>query len=334
MRTLVTGATGFIGGIFVDHLLAPSQQQKAAADDCVYCLVRPTSSLIWLKSLPIKLVHGDLFAEEALRAVLPEITHVVHFAGVTKARTEQEYFRANGEATRHLLELCGRHAKKLQRFVYVSSLAAAGPSPDGHALTEDQPAWPVSIYGRSKLAGEMACHEFQQELPITIIRPPVVYGPREKDVYQYFKQVKMGLRVRLGWSERKVSIIHAADLINGILLACGHPNAVGETYFMANPQPYDWQELSLAIATAMQRQTLSLTIPEWTAPAIATMSELAAKFTGKPALLNFDKVDEMRYRYWVCSSAKAQQQLGFVPALSIDEGMQKTWQWYRENKWL
>jgi nucleoside-diphosphate-sugar epimerase len=328
MRTLVTGATGFIGGILIEHLLT---QQKA--DGRVYCLVRSTSSLVWLENLPIEFVRGDLFADEALGAVLPEITHVIHFAGVTKARTEQEYFRANGEATRHLLEVCSRHAKKLQRFVYVSSLAAAGPSPDGQLITEDQPAWPVSIYGRSKLAGEKACQEFRQELPITIVRPPIVYGPREKDVYQYFKQVKMGLRLRLGRRERKFSLIHVDDLVNGILIACEHPRAVGETYFMANPQPYDWDEFGQAIAAVMQRRTISLTVPEWIVPAIAAVSEFAAKFTGKPALLNFDKVEEMRQRYWVCSSEKAKQQLGFVPALSTRK-VAKTWQWYRENKWL
>ena len=332
MRTLITGATGFIGSILVNALLA--RNKPGNVETKIYCLIRKTSSLAWLENLPVEFVTGDLFTEAALAPVLPKISQVIHLAGVTKARTEKEYFRANGEATRHLLEWCNRHTKKLQRFVYISSLAAAGPSADGHLVREDETPRPVSIYGRSKLAGEAACHEFSHEFPITIIRPPAVYGPREKDIYQYFKQVKMGVRLRLGWHERKASFIHVHDLANGILLASEHPKAVGETYFMTNPRPYDWNELGEAVAAAMQKNPLSITVPEFIAPVLAAFSELGAKITGKPALLNFDKVNELRQYYWVCSGEKARQQLGFVPAISIQEGLQMTWQWYRENGWL
>ncbi|MCG3120369.1 MAG: 3 beta-hydroxysteroid dehydrogenase/Delta 5--_4-isomerase [bacterium] len=333
MRTLITGATGFIGSILVDSLLARDQQKQNRANS-IYCLVRRTSSLAWLEKLPVEFVHGDLFSDAALLPVLPEVSQVIHLAGVTKARTEAEYFRANGEATHHLLQLCARHASKLQRFVYVSSQAAAGPSADGHLITEEETPRPISIYGRSKLAGEAACQKFCRELPITIIRPPAVYGPREKDIYQYFKQVKMGVRLRLGRRERQASMIHAQDLVNGILLASEHPAAVGETYFITNPQPYDWHELGQALAAAMQKKTVSLTVPEFVAPVLAAFSELGAKITGKPALLNFDKIRELRQYYWVCSGEKAKQQLGFVPAISIQDGLRMTWQWYRENGWL
>jgi nucleoside-diphosphate-sugar epimerase len=333
MRTLITGATGFIGSILADSLVA-RQKQNGVSNAKVYCLVRKTSSLAWLKNLPIQFVYGDLFNEAALIPALAEVAHVIHLAGLTKARTEAEYFRSNGEATRRLLQLCAQHAKNLQRFVYVSSLAAAGPSADGHLVTEDETPRPVSIYGRSKLAGELACQEFRGALPITIIRPPAVYGPREKDIYQYFKQVKLGVRLRLGRRERKVSIIHAQDLANGILLASTHPAAVGETYFMANPQPYDWHELGQTLATVMQRKTVSFTVPEFIAPVLAAFSELGAKISGKPALLNFDKISELRQSYWICSGEKAKQHLGFTPALSIQEGLRLTWQWYRENGWL
>lgn len=328
MRTLITGATGFIGSILAEALNRKRSEAK------IYCLVRRTSSLAWLENLPVEFVVGDLFAETALSPILPEISHVIHLAGVTKARTEAEYFRANGEATRRLLQSCARHAKNLQRFVYVSSLAAAGPSADGHLVKEEETPRPVSIYGRSKLAGEEACREFSRELPITIIRPPAVYGPREKDIYQYFKQVKMGVQLRLGWHERKVSMIHAHDLVAGILLASEHPAAAGETYFMTNPPAYDWHELGQTLATVMQRRTISLTVPEFIAPVLAAFSELGAKIAGKPALLNFDKINEIRQYYWVCSGEKAKQQLGFVPALSIQDGLQMTWKWYRENGWL
>lgn len=330
MSILITGATGFIGSLLAESLVA-RQPQKTAK---IYCLVRRTSSLTYLEKLPLELVYGDLFTDTALIPVLPEVTQVIHLAGVTKARTEAEYFRGNGEATRHLLQLCAQHARNLQRFVYVSSLAAAGPSADGHLITEKETPRPVSIYGRSKLAGETACQEFCREIPLTIIRPPAVYGPREKDIYEYFKQVKMGARLRLGWRERQASMIHGQDLVNGILLASEHPRAAGETYFMTNPQPYDWHELGAALATAMQKKTISITVPEFIAPVLAAFSELGAKISRQPALLNFDKINELRQYYWVCSGDKARQQLGFTPALSIQDGLQQTYQWYKEHGWL
>lgn len=330
MSILITGATGFIGGLLAESLTARGRQRAEE----IYCLVRRTSALTYLEKLPVTLVSGDLFADAALRPVLPEVTQVIHLAGVTKARTEAEYFRGNGEATRNLLQWCAQHAKKLQRFVYVSSLAAAGPSADGHLLTEEETPRPVSIYGRSKLAGEIACQEFCRKLPITIIRPPAVYGPREKDIYEYFKQVKMGVRLRLGRRPRQASMIHGQDLVNGILLAAEHPAAAGETYFMTNPQPYDWHELGAALAAAMRKRTISLTVPEFMAPVLAALSELGAKISGKPALLNFDKINELRQSYWVCSGEKALRQLGFTPALSIQEGLQQTYQWYKEQGWL
>lgn len=333
MRTLVTGATGFIGSLLVERLFDHKKRAKQEAAR-IFCLVRRAISGTWLENVPVELVHGDLFADAALIPVLANVSHVIHLAGVTKARNEAEYFHSNAETTRHFLELCARHAPNLQRFVYISSIAAAGPSVDGRLVTEDEPPRPMSIYGRSKLAGELACQEWHDKLPITIVRPPVVYGPRDKDVYQYFKQVKMGLRLRLGRHERKVSMIHVHDLVTGILRASQDSRAVGETYFLTNPNPYDWHELGEAVATAMQRKTLSITVPEAVAPLLAAVSELGAKITGKPALLNFDKVAEMRQYYWVCSGEKARQQLGFEPALSIEAGLQNTWQWYRENGWL
>ncbi|MDZ7344951.1 MAG: NAD-dependent epimerase/dehydratase family protein [candidate division KSB1 bacterium] len=335
MRALVTGATGFIGSILVEKLIERIKQHHNGSDSRIFCLVRQTSSLHWLQGLAVEFVRGDLFDKAALAAVLPEVTHVFHLAGATKAKSKAEYFRNNSEATRHLIQLCSNHARKLERFVYISSLAAAGPSRDGHLITEDEPPNPISIYGRSKLAGEQACQEFCQQLPITIVRPPVVYGPHDRDIYEYFKQVKMGIRLRLGSHERKISLIHVRDLVEGILRASESPKAIGETYFLTNLQPHELSELGRIIAArVMQKKTIEITVPERVAPVVAAVAELGAQITGKPALLNFDKVKEMREHYWVCSGEKAKQQLGFTPALSVEEGLRQTYWWYRDNGWL
>lgn len=326
MIAFVTGGTGFIGSLLVEQLVQKDWE--------VHCLVRKSSSLKWLQKLPVQLVHGDLFAEETLAAALSHATHVFHLAGVTKALTAADYFRANGEATRSLLQACAHHGKKIERFVYVSSIAAAGPSRAGHFVTEEETPRPVSVYGRSKVEGERACAEFAGKLPITIARPPIVYGPRDRDVYEYFKQVQLGVRLRPGRQERVYSLIHVQDLVAGLLTLAQHSRAVGETYFITNAEPVEWQQLGLALAHALQKKTIQITVPVFLTSIIAALSELLAQIVRKPALLNFDKVREMRETHWVFSGEKARAHLGFAPALSLEEGLRQTVEWYRENEWL
>jgi nucleoside-diphosphate-sugar epimerase len=297
-------------------------------------LERNSRSLKWLQNLPVSLVAGDIFSEAAFAGALGQATHVFHLAGVTKALTSAEYFRTNAVATRALLQACARHTKALERFVFVSSIAAAGPSLNGELVREEYEPHPVSVYGRSKLAAETACAEFRERLPLTIIRPPAVYGPRDRDVYMYFKQVKWGLRLRPGWQKRYASIIHVHDLVRGLMVAATHPQAAGETFFMANPEPYEWSQIGTAIANALNREAITLTVPVFMTSAIAALSELAAKITRKPALLNFDKVREMRETHWIFSAEKAKQQLGFTTEISLEEGTRQTAEWYREQGWL
>ncbi len=326
MIAFVTGGTGFIGSLLVEQLVQNDWE--------VHCLVRKSSSLKWLQKLPVQLVHGDLFAEESLATTLARATHVFHLAGITKGLNAAEYFRSNGEVTRALLQACAHHGKQIERFVYVSSIAAAGPSREGHLVREEEPPRPVSVYGRSKLEGERACAEYASKLPITIARPPIVYGPRDRDVYEYFKQVQLGIRLRPGGQKRVYSLIHVQDLAAGLIALAQTPRAVGETYFITNPEPVEWPELGLAIARAMQKKTIQITVPMFATSIIAALSELTAYIIRKPALLNFDKVREMREPHWSFSGEKARAQLGFVPALTLEEGLRQTVEWYRENEWL
>jgi nucleoside-diphosphate-sugar epimerase len=326
MIAFITGGTGFIGSTLAEAVLAAGGE--------VHCLVRSPHALKWLRGLPVRLEHGDLFSEKALAPALSAATHVFHLAGLTKALTSAEYFHANGVATHALLKTCTQYAKRVERFVYVSSIAAAGPSLNGQPVREEETPHPISVYGRSKLAGETACAEFMPRLPVTIVRPPVVYGPRDRDVYEYFKQVKWGLRLRPGFAPRYTSLIHVHDLVRGLALAAQHPQAVGEKFFLTNAEFYEWSQLGAAIAGAMQRKTVSLPIPLGITPAVAAVGEVVAKITRKPALLNFDKVREMRATHWICSAEKARERLGFTTALSLEEGLRQTADWYREKGWL
>ncbi|NIO82506.1 MAG: NAD-dependent epimerase/dehydratase family protein [Candidatus Aminicenantes bacterium] len=325
MIALVTGGTGFVGGFLTEKLVEDGWE--------VYCLVRKTSSLEYLQNLPVNLIYGDLFSLQLLSEVMGKITHVFHAAGVTRAPTSEYYHQTNGLGTYNLLQACALQAKRLRLFVYVSSQAAAGPSPDGSPVREDQVPRPVSIYGSSKLEGEIYCARFQSQLPITIIRPPIVYGPRERTLYRYLeKQLRYGIRLSFKRHARLISLIHVHDLVRGILAAAVHPKSLGETYFLANPEPYSWSQFFDSIATVIDRKTISVTIPLWIFPIIAALSRLCSKLSAKPTVLNFGRLNEMRYRFWVCSSEKAREQLGFTTSLSLEDGLRQTVDWYHQNE--
>lgn len=222
----------------------------------------------------------------------------------------------------------------MKRFVFLSSLAAAGPSPDGSPRREDDTPRPVSIYGRSKLEGEICCAKFKSQLPITIIRAPIVLGPRSRTLYRYLKPLKRGIRLRFRQESNLLSLVHVQDLVRGILIAAAHPKSSGETYFIANSEPYSWSQLFDSIAKLVNRKTISITIPLWTFSMAAALSEFYSKLSGKPGMLNFDKLGEIRNSFWVCSTEKVREQLGFTTSLSLEEGLRQNIDWYLQNGWL
>jgi nucleoside-diphosphate-sugar epimerase len=326
MKVLVTGSNGFIGSTLVERLLDRG--------DRVYCLVRRTSDLTWLRYLPVEYVYADLTDSEDLGRTVAEVERVYHLAGVTKARDEAGYLKGNYEATRHLLTICKTWGAEELRFIHVSSQAAAGPSLAAQAVRETDPPRPVSLYGRAKLRAEEAVLEYARERYATIVRPPSVYGPRDRDVYVYFKSVAKGVLMLLGEGSQKISLVYIDDLVEGILLAGEADAARGKTYFLCADEPSDWRTIGALIASALHKKPLVVRIPLWTLQPVAALSTLGSKFTGKPALLNRDKVTEMRQPGWVCSNQRARAEIGFRPRVSLEEGLAATAAWYKKMGWL
>ena len=325
-HVLVTGANGFVGSHLVESLLAEGYR--------VRCLVRRSSDLGFIRHLPVELVYGDVARGDGLDAACAGIDAVCHFAGVTKARDRETYYRVNAGGTRHMLAACERVAPHLRRFVYASSLAAIGPSPDGQLVDESHPPNPLTHYGRSKLQGEEYCREFADRLPLVILRPPAVYGPRERDILFYFQTVGRGVKLLLGRGERRASFIFVQDLVSLTRLVLEDDRAIGQTYFAAESQSYDWREMSEMIASAMDKRAARVILPEWLLPVIAAAAGLQSWFTGQPALLNDQQLLELRQRYWVCSAEKARRELGFEAQYDLETGIRLTAQWYQENGWV
>ncbi len=325
-QVLVTGANGFVGSHLVEALLAAGYR--------VRCLVRRTSDLTFIRDLPVEWAYGDVARGEGLEAACDGVDAVCHFAGATKARDRETYFRVNAEGTRHLLAACERAAPQMRRFIYASSIAAAGPSPDNHPIDESFPPQPLTHYGRSKLQGEQFCHEYANRLPVVILRPSAVYGPRERDIYFYFQMVNRGVKLLPGSGGPRLSFIFVHDLVSLVLRVLEDDRAVGQTYFVAGGQDCDLQEVSDFVAAALSKRTVRIVLPGWLLPLFAALAGLPARLTGQPALLNDQKLIELRQRYWTCSAEKARRELGFEAQYSLETGVRLTAQWYRENGWL
>jgi dihydroflavonol-4-reductase len=326
VKALVTGATGFIGSHLVELLLQ--------RDYAVRVLLRKTSDTVWLKGLPIETITGDLFDQRALAEAVAGVDIVYHSAGVTKARTAEGYYRANTEGTKNILEAARNRNSGLKRFLHVSSQAAAGPSPGKEPITEEVEPHPITSYGKSKWASEQECHRLMKELPITIVRPAVVYGPRDKDVFEFFHTMARGLQPMAGLKEKYVSMIHVTDLVRGIVLASENERAAGETYFLTSATSYGWKEIGETTRRMLERRAIRLKIPEWGIFTIAAVAEGLAFLSSRPALINFEKARDMVQDYWTSSPVKAERDLGFRQEISLEDGIRETVNWYKEHKWL
>lgn len=316
MKAIVTGATGFVGSHTVESLL--SRQFD------VVCPVRNTGSLRNLSAVPAKVVSLG-----ALEAELETAEYFFHIAGATRGADYRDFFRSNVEFTRLILESAKRKCRNLKKFVLVSSQAAAGPSDrDGRAITESDPPRPISDYGRSKLEAERLVSGAAHELPVTILRPPTVFGPRDLDVLGVFKWARFGLAPYLCGQDRLVSIIYVEDLVSGIVEAGLSDAAIGRTYFLADPQPVIWREFTSMVADVGAGFGISIPVPV-SALKMAALAGDAISKCGKLTLLRSEKFKEMRQIAWVCSPERAWNEFGWKSRVPAEAAIRKTFHWYK-----
>ena len=326
MRALVTGATGFIGSHLVEALLQKGVQ--------VRCFVRKTSDLSWLKNLPIEVLHGNCNDKASLGEAVKGVDQVFHLAGVTKAIEKKTYFEVNALGTENLIHACLENNPRLQKFVYLSSQAAAGPCQNGGKKKESDRCQPVSAYGHSKRMGEEFALAHSHEIPFLILRPSAVYGPRDKDIYTFFKLVSKRIKPCLFGQGQHISLCYVHDIIQAILLAAESQGSSGDIFFLSDGYDYRLEEIGDIFAQAMGITPVCVRVPGWMIFGIASFSEYLSKLSKKPPLLNKGKVEEMIQKNWVCDITKAKTLLGFEPQIRLLEGAKLTFQWYKKEKWL
>lgn len=321
----VTGGTGFIGSHLVEELHRRGYSE-------VRCLVR--DRLKWLDGLDIVPVRGDLSDMEAIREGVRGVDYVYHVAGVTRTPDWSVFEAANITATLDLLRIIKEVNPGVKKVEVTSSLAAVGPCASGVA-DETTPLNPISGYGRSKAEMEKALVPFFDALPIVVVRPPAVYGPREADIYTFFKTVNNRFCPMVGGGkEPEISLVHVDDLVRGMVDAAESDATAGETYFIGSEAFYSWQEIKAATTAALGKQALTIPVPAALVGTVGAVVEAVSKLTGQYPPLNREKAREILETCKMCSVEKARRDFGYRQEVPLAAGVQETIAWYREEGWL
>ena len=327
MKTvLVTGASGFVGG----HVVAALAQNGIRPR----CLVRPTSRLDFIKDWSPEIVLGDVTSPASLETAVEGVDGVVHCAGVVRALSLPEFLRVNADGCRNLYRACLAKNPAVRRIVHISSLTALGPSVAGRPVQEGQERRPVSHYGTSKLAGQRIAEAHMDRLPIVILVPPAVYGPFDRAFLGLFACAKRGLSLVIGREERWVSLVYARDLARAVLACLESEKAAGNEYLLEDGHPHTWRDIAAAVGQSMHRSPVRVPLPVIVAKAAGAVIGCAARWTGKPAFFDRDRLNDFLQPSWTCSSAKIRAELGFAPQYALEQGVAETYRWYAEHHWL
>jgi nucleoside-diphosphate-sugar epimerase len=339
-RVLVTGGTGFIGSKLVERLVERG--------DDVTCLVRSSSKRDALEPLGVRFALGDTRDPSAVRSAVQGSEVVYHLAGLVTAFRPQDLMQVNAEAFRNVVAACA-DCTTPPTLVSVSSLAAAGPSPLDRPRTESDPAAPVSHYGRAKRAAEQIAEQYADRVPITIVRPPIVFGEGDINMRNVFRSIfRWGIHVALGVARSHYSLIHVSDLVDAMVL-CGDRGARLEPasspardgsprgyYFVAMDEQPTFADLGLLIGRSLGRSSVRVLRSSgpvflWSAAALA---ETISRVRGQPYIFNFDKAREAVAGHWICSSQAIRRDLGYAPATPFFDRLRQTADWYRQKNWI
>jgi nucleoside-diphosphate-sugar epimerase len=322
MKVLLTGGSGFLGGHLAEALVADGHRVRA--------LIRASSPTAHLSSLGVELVRGDVGDLESLPGAVSGIDAVIHAAGLIRARRRRDLYAVNAEGTRALAAAAA--AAGFAHFVYVSSLAAGGPAPSPDPVPADHASAPLSHYGRSKRDGERAALDFGARMAVRVLRPPILYGPRDREMLALFRMARRG-RVpipRLG--DHRVSLLYAPDAARAALACLAAP--AGSIHSVNHGEAHTWPEVVVALGAAVGSRARAVRVPLSVLAAAAACSTAFAWLLGRASAMPWDGVRDLRASYWVADNASLGYAAGWAPSTSLAEGLARTARWYAEVGWL
>jgi nucleoside-diphosphate-sugar epimerase len=321
MKIAITGANGFVGKTILNHFAESGNEAIA--------LIRKSASL---PSGNYQIRTIDYEDPIALHHSLEDVDVLVHNAGKTVAFDHMDMIRVNLGLTRKIVAALNSVTKPIH-LVYISSQAAAGPSPGGVLLSEDAEAHPLTAYGKSKLMAEkMIQRECRQAY--TIVRPCSVYGPGDRDFLNLFKLCSYGLSTQIGSKARPLNMIHVSQLAAFLLLVCGNPRAYKEIFYATDNQVYNQADIAQCICRVMGKRLQRIVIPEALARPAFQASDLLGRLRHKAGIINSEKYREITAEAWLADPAKARSILGWNPEPQLEQLILETYQWYVQASWL
>jgi len=325
MRVLVSGASGFLGSHVAETLIDQGHEVRA--------LVRRSSKTDFLESRGVELCVASLETGDGLEAALEGVDAVVHGAAIVKARTPEEFHAVNAGGTERLLAAAREHCPGLRRFVLVSSLAAHGFGTNGNPRPVDAESAPVTHYGHSKLAAERAVLAAADALPVTVIRPPAIYGPRDTEMFAFFQIVNRRVVTFLGSPNNRLSLIYVSDCARAVVAVLTKDHPSGRVYFVEDGRTYSQKEFAETVERALGKRALKFSVPIGVVSVAAIGSELWGKLTNRAMMLTRDKVNELKEQQ-VCAGREIREELGWEPEVDFEEGARRSVAWYRQEGWL
>lgn len=327
MKVLVTGGSGFLGSHIAEQLLKSGHSVRA--------LVRKSSNTKFLSSLPgIELAHGAVEDKDAVAKAAVGVDAIIHSAGLVKAKTPRDFTATNVDGTRNLLEVALDHRTRIRRFVLVSSLAAHGPSSDGAPIAHDREPSPVTNYGRSKLEAERLVTAAKDDLLVTTIRPPTIYGPRDTEMFAFFEAMAMGVLPIMGKGTQKLSVVFAEDCARATILATEKDHPSGRGYFVEDGGAYTLSEMAELYLGEGGKRPFRLKVPVPLLHVAALGNELWGKIRDEARIFTRDKINELVAPHWVCSADPIRKELGWAPEVTWADGAKRTADWYRREGWI
>lgn len=323
MKVVVTGAGGFVGS----HLV----ESQARLGHDVRALDLRTRSIEHLRAQPnVEILAGDLTDADFLRNALDGADLVYHLASIHLEISvpDETYWRVNVEGVRRLLTMC--HETGVKRVVHCSSTGVYGSTPEEFPSNEDSPCHPQSIYERSKFEGERVVREVVGEtgLPVTVVRPGWVYGPRCPRTLKLFKAIGSGRFLLVGDGRAVRQPVYVEDMVRALESAAESPCAIGETFVIAGPKTVTIKELTTAIARALGKPPVRLQAPYAVVWPAALGAELLGKVIGKEP-----PISRRSLKFFDGNAAfdlsKAQRVIDFKPETDLSDGLSRSLTWFR-----
>jgi nucleoside-diphosphate-sugar epimerase len=333
---LVTGATGFIGSHLARRLVGQGYRVRA--------VVRAGSDTQSLRQLGVECCVGDLGDAASILRAVEGVAWVFHLAALTRAPNFRTLMRANASGAGHVARACARQTRP-PVLIHVSSVAAAGPAWRRRPRTERDAPNPVSNYGRSKRAGEVAVEEHAGRVPTTIVRPGIVFGPGGRELLPVFQSIhRMHVHVVAGLRSPPLSLIYVEDLVELLVRAAERGQRIPAAaqrdwgtgrYFACRGEYPDYFQFGRLLQRALRKRHLAyLHVPAPIPWLVAGVSDIAARWRNRSPSLSIDKIREATTESWACSCAACRRDLQFQPQDSLIDQLRATGQWYAHQGWL